>query len=138
VGDSVAKECEIRPRNVCIVNVQIRSSLPPVPRALQFFLARYPGFGLTVQGNGGFRIFTLVNSAVVNINNLTITGGGVSGGLGGGIYMGDSGTLFLTNCVVSNNTATNGGGGIWVNDSGTSEMVKAFITSIEYRQRFGQ
>jgi parallel beta-helix repeat protein len=86
------------------------------------------GRGVTVKGNNTFRIFTLVNSAVVNINNLTISHGSSNGGLGGGIYMGDSAVVFLTNCILSNNTATNGGGGIWVNDSGTLHVIDSTIS----------
>src|SRR6185295_2382105 len=88
--------------------ITLVNQLPNLPLA-PITIDNMMGRGLTIQGNGAFRIFTLVNSAVVNINNLTLTGGGVSGGLGGGIYMGDSGTLFLTNSTVSNNSATNGG-----------------------------
>ena len=83
-----------------------------------------------MKGNNTFRIFTLVNSAVVNINNLTISHGSSNGGgLGGGIYMGNSAVLFLTNCIVSNNTATNGGGGIWMNDSGTLHVIDSTISN---------
>ena len=75
-----------------------------------------------MRGNNTFRIFTLVNSAVVIINNLTISHGTSNGvgdaGKGGGIFMGNSAVLTLNKCIVSNNTATNGGGGIWMNNSG--------------------
>jgi parallel beta-helix repeat protein len=87
------------------------------------------GRGVTVKGNNTFRIFTLVNSAVVHLTNLTISHGSSNGGLGGGIYMGDSAVLFLTNCMISNNTATNGGGGVWVNDSGTLHVINSTISN---------
>jgi hypothetical protein len=84
---------------------------------------------VTVKGNNTFRIFTLVDSAVVNISNLIIRDGNMGGGLGGGIYMGNSAVLFLNNCVVTNNSATRGGGGIWVNDSGTLHIINSTISN---------
>lgn len=48
------------------------------------------GKGVNVKGNDSFRIFTLVDSAVVNITNLTISNGSSNGGIGGGIGMGNS------------------------------------------------
>lgn len=107
--------------------ISLVSQLPDLPLA-PLTLDNAMGRGLTLKGNNTFRIFTLVNSAVVNINNMTMTQGRSNGGLGGGIYMGDSAVLFLTNCTVSNNTASNGGGGIWVNDSGTLHLIDSTIS----------
>jgi len=108
--------------------ITLVNQLPDLPLA-PLGIDNTTGRGVTVKGNNSFRIFTLVNSAVVNITNLTITQGSSGGGLGGGIYMGDSAVLFLTNCIVSNNTATNGGGGIWVNDSGTLHVINSTISN---------
>lgn len=108
--------------------ITLVNQLPDLPLA-PLTIDNMMGRGVTVKGDSSFRIFTLVNSAVVNINNLTISQGSSSGGLGGGIYMGDSATLFLTGCIVSNNTATNGGGGIWVNDSGTLHVTNSTISN---------
>jgi hypothetical protein len=103
--------------------------LPLAPLAIDNTTGNTLGTGVTVKGNNSFRIFTLVNSAVVNLYNLTITLGNSNGGLGGGIYMGDSAVLSLTDCVVSNNTATNGGGGIWLNDSGVMHVLNSTISN---------
>lgn len=106
--------------------ITLVNGLPDLPLA-PLTIDNTTGRGVTVKGNNTFRIFTLVNSAVVNLNHLTISHGGVGGGLGGGIYMGDSSVLFLRNCIVSDNTATDGGGGVWVNDSGTLHMIDSTV-----------
>jgi hypothetical protein len=94
------------------------------------------GAVVTVSGGGLARVFIVNSGATVGISSLTITGGAVtngggggilnngaltlasstisgntatgSGGNGGGILNG--GTLTLTNCTLGGNTATNGGG----------------------------
>jgi hypothetical protein len=70
-----------------------------------------PG-GLQINGNGSVQVFNVASNTLVFLNSLTITNGngnGVAGGgLGGGIYNG--GTLTLTNCILSGNSATFGGG----------------------------
>ena len=78
-----------------------------------------PG-GLQINGNGSVQIFNVAST--VFLNSLTITNG-YSTNNGGGIYNG--GTLTLTNCILSGNSATNSigvahglGGGIY-NDGGT-------------------
>jgi hypothetical protein len=108
--------------------ISLVSQLPDLPLA-PLTIDNQTGRGVTIQGNNTFRIFTLVNSAVVNLNNLTVRQGSSNGGLGGGIYMGNSATLFLTSCVVSNNSATNGGGGIWLNDSGVLHVLNSTISN---------
>lgn len=114
--------------------ISLFSPLPDLPLAALNISNDQPQ-AVTVKGNNTFRIFTLVNSAVVTINNLTISNGfsglpavqplkggsdnlGGTDGLGGGIYMSDSSTLNLTRSVVSDNTSANGGG-IYINVSGT-------------------
>lgn len=87
--------------------------------------------GVTIMGNNTFRIFTLVNSAVVVMTNLTLSNGGGQGitanGDGGAIYMGDSGTLTLDFCTVANSSAASRGGGIFMNNSGTIHMNRSSI-----------
>lgn len=72
---------------------------------------------LTVRRNPAaatnFRIFTINSGTTVTISGLTISGGNMGPGaatLGGGIS--NSGTLTLTNNVVSGNTAGGAGGGV--------------------------
>lgn len=68
---------------------------------------------LLISGNNISRVFYLNSGANLTINGVTITkGNGVgtsNSGDGGGIYN-LSGTLTLTNSIVSGNTATTGGG----------------------------
>jgi hypothetical protein len=108
--------------------ITLVNPLPNVPLA-PFTMDNSTGRGLTITGNNSFRIFTLVNSAVVHLTNMTISQGSSNGGLGGGIYMSDSAVLFLNNCIVTGNSATNGGGGIWVNDSGVLHVVDSTISN---------
>jgi hypothetical protein len=71
-----------------------------------------PG-GLQINGNGSVQIFNVASNITVFLNTLTITNGNglASGGLCGGIL--NYGTLTLTNCTLSGNSATNAfGGGI--------------------------
>jgi PKD repeat protein len=68
-----------------------------------------PG-GLQINGNGSVQIFNVAYNTFVFLNSLTITNA-YSTNYGGGIL--NYGTLTLTNCTVSGNSATNfGGGGI--------------------------
>ncbi len=73
-----------------------------------------PGAGsLTVRRDtgGDYRIFTVGGHVTASINGLTITNGlaaNASGGIGGGIL--NSGTLSMSNCVVSGNATANQGG----------------------------
>ena len=76
-----------------------------------------PG-GLQINGNGSVQIFNVASNTFVFLNSLTITNG-YSTNNGGGIYNG--GTLTLTNCTLSGNSATLGGGGIY-NHSGTVKL----------------
>lgn len=105
--------------------INLLSSLPDLPSAPITIDNTQPQ-GVTVMGNNTFRIFTLVDSAVVTINNLTISNG-FSSGLGGGFLMGNSSTLQLNRSTVSNNAATDGGG-IYINQSGTLNIDASTIS----------
>ena len=76
--------------------------------------------GITINGNDpsgtagdGIRIFNIDDSAggaiAVTLNNLTLTGGDVSGG-GGAIFSSEN--LTVTNCTITGNEATSDGGGV--------------------------
>ncbi|MBA3711435.1 MAG: tandem-95 repeat protein [Pyrinomonadaceae bacterium] len=66
--------------------------------------------GVMVQGNNTFRIFRVVGSVTVGINNLTISNGNATSDYGGGIR--NAGTLSVTNSTFSGNSAVFYGGGI--------------------------
>ena len=59
--------------------------------------------GVMVQGNNTFRIFRVVGSVTVGINNLTISNGNATSDYGGGIR--NAGTLSVTNSTFSGNSA---------------------------------
>jgi len=78
---------------------------------------------LTISGNNASRVFNIAaGNYNVAISNLTIANGRARGangpnsstpggdGEGGGIYNASTGTLTLTNCVLSSNTAAGGSG----------------------------
>ena len=75
-----------------------------------------PG-GIQINGNGSVQIFIVATNITVFLNSLTITNG-YSINDGGGIF--NYGTLTLTNCTVSGNSAPGGlGGGIFNYYEGT-------------------
>jgi hypothetical protein len=83
---------------------------------------------LTVQGNGNagnpYQVFNVI--ATAEIDGLTITGGFVNAGGGGGIR--NSGSLTLSNDVVENNIANNGpGGGIYNGAKGQLTLISDYI-----------
>ena len=105
--------------------ISLLSPLPDIPLAAMT-INNLQSQGITVNANNSFRVFTLVNSAVLTINNLTIAGG-FSSTLGGGIFMGNSGTLTLNGCTLRNNTASASGGGIYMANSGTVTLINSTI-----------
>ncbi len=80
---------------------------------------------LTISGNNAVRVFNIISGTVV-MNDLTIADGNVSGfTLGGGIF--NNGTLTLTDCILSNNTAASDGGGIFNN--GTLTLTDCILSN---------
>ena len=77
-----------------------------------------PG-GLQINGNGAVTVFNVASTAIVVMNSLTITNGYTATNSatiyvgGGGID--NYGTLTLTNCTLSGNSAFYAGGGIFNN-----------------------
>jgi hypothetical protein len=106
--------------------INLLTPLPDIPLA-PMTISNNMAHGLTVKGNGTFRIFTLVNSAVVIMNNLTVSNGFSSDGLGGGIFMGNSSTLTLNGSTVSNNNVAASGGGIYMSNSGTLTLMNSTV-----------
>ncbi len=89
----------------------------PLPALTGQITISGPGASVvTVSGNGSTTvgsIFTINSGATVGISGLTIANGNAASalGFGGGII--NSGTLTVSDCVLSNNTAANNGGGIY-------------------------
>src|SRR3954447_25149628 len=67
-----------------------------------------PAAGLTVSGGGLSRVFQVDPGVTASFAGLTITGGNTSSGKGGGLFNG-GGTVSLTGCTVSGNTAYGNG-----------------------------
>src|SRR5262249_13112577 len=70
-----------------------------------------PAAGVTVSGNNASRVFQVNGLVTASISGMTISGGNAgSYGAGGGLL--NRGTVTLTNCTVSGNSAGGGGGGL--------------------------
>ena len=81
--------------------IELASVLPPISSDMQIL---GPGANnLTVSGSGTYQVFNITSGVSVAMAGLTISGGTVSGSIGGGIA--NAGTLSLTNCTVANNSA---------------------------------
>jgi predicted outer membrane repeat protein len=84
------------------------------------------------SGKPEFRIFHVMPGHSVEINNLFISGGHITGDNGGGI-LNDNSTLTIADCTVSGNTivsassANNSGGGIY--NSGTMTLTQVIINN---------
>lgn len=107
--------------------INLLESLPDLPSAVMN-INNFQSQGITIKGNDSFRIFTLLDSAVVIINNLTISNGFSDGEVGGGIFMGDSSTLTLNGSTISDNIASGYGGGIYMSNSSTLFLANTTIT----------
>ncbi len=66
-----------------------------------------PKAGVTVRGGGTSRVFQVDNGVTADLVGLTITGGSTNGD-GGGVHN-DGGLVTLTDCTVSDNSASLGG-----------------------------
>ena len=97
-----------------------------------------PGANMvTVRRNtgGNYRIFNVTTTGAVSFSGLTINGGSVTDpNNGGGIQNASSGTVNVTNCVLSDNHAAgsggfNGvGGGIFNNSTGTVNVTNSTLS----------
>jgi subtilase family serine protease len=78
-----------------------------------------PAAGVTVSAGGKSRVFQVDSGVIANFSGLTIANGKVTGAqLGGGLYS-YGGTVSLTNCTVSGNSAYAGGGLYLIDGSAT-------------------
>ncbi|HMX29307.1 MAG TPA: right-handed parallel beta-helix repeat-containing protein, partial [Blastocatellia bacterium] len=88
--------------------INLTGELPPINDSLTI---TGPGAHLlTVRRNtgGNYRIFTINSGVTAAISGLTISNGNAGTGDGGGIL--NNGTLTITNCHITGNTAVGGGG----------------------------
>jgi hypothetical protein len=69
-----------------------------------------PAAAVTISGGGNSRVFQVDGGVTASISGLTISGGSPASGAGGGLANG--GTVTLTDCTLSGNTAFTSGGGV--------------------------
>ena len=81
-----------------------------------------PGAGLlSISANNASRVFQITSNVTASLSGLTITGGEVSGP-GGGLY--NVGTVTVTDCTISGNSAVSGGG---LDNAGTATIIGCTI-----------
>ncbi len=106
---------------------------------------------LSVSGNNASRVFYLRGGSAAYLSGLTVTGAktnygggllnydgtvtltdcivsGNSANIGGGLMTNVNGTTTLTNCTVSDNTASVAGGGIQNNEGSTTTLTNCTVT----------
>jgi CSLREA domain-containing protein len=76
--------------------------------------------GSTVDANGIDRVFNTLAVATATFDRLTITGGSVSGDMGGAIDVAGGSTTNIVDTTLTGNTATGEGGAIEVHNPGTT------------------
>ena len=102
-----------------------------------------PSAGVTVSGAGLSRVFAIgdsTNNPNVSIANITVTQGDADGAsfpasYGGGIFDISTGTLTLTDCTLTGNSAGEGGG--LYNADGTAVLTSCTISDNSARQNGG-
>lgn len=80
------------------------------------------GHSVTVSGNNTVPVFTVTMGVTFNLQNLTVANG--SGAFGGGIQ--NRGMLNVSNCTISNNSATSTGGAVF--NDGTLTVTNSTIS----------
>jgi CSLREA domain-containing protein len=121
--------------------INLTSELPAIsgdvtingPGATQLTVRRQASSGGSVdraeQASSFFyRIFTIEAGQTVTISNLTISGGVIASGSGGGIL--NHGTLTVSNCILTGNSASSGSGGAIANENPTIAPVLFLINTV--------
>ncbi len=91
--------------------ITLASTLPDITDDLTI---TGPDVGVTISGNNAVSVLS-IHSGVVNLYNLTITGGHARDYYAGGGILNDGGTLTIINSTISGSRAQ-AGGGIYSND----------------------
>ena len=85
-----------------------------------------PAAGVTISGNNTSRVFQIDANVTATLSGMTITGGNITNGSGGGIY--NLGTVTLNNCTISGNSSDTGGGGMDSRGGGTATLTNCTIS----------
>jgi hypothetical protein len=87
------------------------------------------------DSNNPFRVFNVTATGTVSFSGITVTGGALPlSGAGGGIQNANSGTVNISNCVISGNFSLSGAGGVQnsstgvLNVNGTTFMGNSSVT----------
>ncbi len=94
--------------------ITLSNELPVIKRDLN--IDGSPVGGLTIDANYNGSVLR-IDEVVVNLNQLTLTGGSASGGPGGGLAVTGGASVNITNSTITGNSTTTKGGGIYVEDS---------------------
>jgi hypothetical protein len=133
--------------STCFINLS--TALPTItgsltingPGASALTVRRAPNLGT------GFRIFTVTATGTVTFSGLTISRGGTfgaavpNGSSGGGVLNASTGTVNVTNCILSQNSAGSssgsGDGGALANTTGRMNITNSTITNNQTLIRSG-
>ena len=85
-----------------------------------------PKAGVTVSGGGLSRVFQVDAGVTASISGLTITGGSEPQTAAAAVQLG--GTVTLTNCTVSGNSAEDFGGGLYNGFGGTTTLTNCTVS----------
>jgi hypothetical protein len=93
------------------------------------------GAGATFRGTSGQRVLSVTGSADLVFENITVTGGNVTGN-GGGVYIGGNTTgvyskVKFSGGGITGNTASGSGGGVYIEGSGAVDANSASEFTLE-------
>jgi CSLREA domain-containing protein len=110
------------PGNVCVITLSSQISIT----GAVIITNESSTQRIEISGNNATRVFQVNSGANLTINNVTVRNGNVAAS-GGGIL--NSGTLTMTNCTVSGNSATGfGSGGGGIRNQGTLTMTNCTVS----------
>jgi len=83
---------------------------------------------ITIDASNSKRVISVNNGVSLTLKNMTLKGGYIYRGYGGGIYMSPSSTVNLFNTTITNSSANGGSGGGIFNDGGTLNLSNSALT----------
>ncbi len=106
--------------------VNLTGALPDLSTNLVIAGPGADEFTVRRDTGGDYRIFLVSSGTQVSISGMTISGGNVSSGIGGGGILINGGTLTITSSTISGNSADQGGG--IFNQGGTLTITSSTIS----------
>ncbi|MBQ2850763.1 MAG: right-handed parallel beta-helix repeat-containing protein, partial [Thermoguttaceae bacterium] len=120
LGSKITFASSLKGKTITLSGTQLEISEALTIDASALYTASTNTPGLTLDANQKSRVFYLTGGTEENpitLKGLTITGGETTGDGGGVCVYGGAATL--TNCVISDNTASSSGGGVYVSGRGS-------------------